>query len=590
MKNSMKRHLILALVVVAMVITTVFAVSAASSTDKYYCPKCKAEVSVYIKETVEPKCESEGYNIIACNGVRKDENGNEFNCEYVFQEIRADKTSATGHKYEDITYVKPEADSSYYEARSYCKNSGCNLYTTKGGATNPIKYHKVTFVNLCTTKTLTDLKYTKLATEWQGSTIAERYIAKGSSLSNIGAKRDADYNYGEYKLVGWTTNIADAYPDATGLDYAKYTTTVAIAKDDTVADRTVYAVFQPVEVQYTISFYAGKILSGTLPKITVTHGKSIVLPDSYKHEKADDMTYRYSFSHWAVQDHSDVEISNGTPIYGKMNLAAIFTPIAKEYKFAYYLSYTDEKVNTPVKIGGEAVTDIVCPATGKRPVNGLDMNKEATDDLKALYSYSTLEYDYKFTGKWIVANGQAAGRELDLNNLDLSKMLDTVASSNPIILLPKYKAIERLYSIEIKAGFIDDMDATEHPTEATLQITDDSGLVLTQKLTRNPEDPYFRYTAKVPYTDKYYRISVVSGAYAGSAESEYIESKGRFSNVVFDMERKGKDHCNCLCHSLIKPIWVKVLNVVYSLFGKKIVCCDDLFAENGHLLNYTAND
>ena len=135
------------------------------------------------------------------------------------------------------------------------------------------------------------------------------------------------------------------------------------------------------------------------------------------------------------------------------------------------------------------------------------------------------------------------------------------------------------------------MDATQHPTKATLQITDASGnLVLTKTLTRESDYPYYVYTAKVHYTDKYYKISVSSDAYAGSKESSYSETKGKFSNVVFDMERKGKDACNCFCHSLIKPIWIKVLNVVYSLFGKKIVCCDDLFAENGHLLNYTAND
>ena len=595
MKKSMKKHLILALVVMAMVLTTVFAVSAATSTEKYYCPECKTDVTVNIYEIVAPTCEAEGYSKLECNGVNEDGTP----CGYKFKEIKADKRPATGHKLSsDITYVKPSSDSNYYEGRAYCKNEGCELYTTKGGTTNPIKYHKVTFVNLCTTKDVIDKGYTKLADKYysfdnaeesQNCILAVKYIEEGKSVENIGAKRDADLVYGAYELVGWTTDKAEAMPETADIEknYSGYTTNVAIAADDTIADRIVYAVFKPLDVTYTIAFYDdnGKLISGNLPSIKAKHGKPIQLSASYKHEKADDMTFRYDFSHWAVQSYSDIKIENGTPIYGKMNLKAVFNPVAKKYLLAYYLSDGE----TPVMYNGVAAVDEVCPGDGIGATKGLAMN---TTYVEGLYSYSTREYDYKFTGKWIVANGQAAGIELDLNNLDLSNMLDTVASNNqPIILVPKYQAIERLYPIDIVVGYIDDIDETQHPTKATLQITDASGnLVLTKTLTRNPEDAYYKYTAKVPYTDKYYRVSVVSDAYAGSAESSYSETRGRFSNVVFDMERKGKDDCNCFCHSLIKPIWIKVLNVVYSLFGKKIVCCDDLFAENGHLLNYTAND
>ena len=588
MKKSMKKHLILALIVVAMVLTTVFAVSAATSTEKYYCPECQTDVTVNIHEIVEPTCEAEGYSILECNGVREDENGNEIECDYIFQEIKADKRPATGHKLSsDITYVKPSQDKNYYEGRIYCKNKDCELYTTKGGVENPTKYHKVTFVNEYVTKTTEDLGYTKLATAYYSYNNAEeaekcvhtvKYVVEGQSVTNTSAKREADRNYGEYELIGWQNR-------ANG-ENVNYSDTFEVGKDSP-ADWTVFARFAGKTIVYTIDFYAGKRISGTIGSLKVTHGTPIAsLKQTW--EKEDDMTSRYEFDHWTVQGY-DIKIAEGSYVYGKMNLEAVFNPIAKKYSFAYYHYYNSKDDNKPVMFNGSAATDEVCPGDGIGATKGLAMNTTYVD---GLYGYSTREYDYKFTGKWIVANGQAAGRELDLNNLDLSNMLDTVASKNqPIILIPKYQPIQRLYSLSIKVGYIDDMDETQHPTKATLQITDASNnLVATAKLTRTADYPYYVYTAKVPYTDKYYKVAVDSDAYAGSEDVSYSETLQGYPEVVFDMDRKGKDDCNCFCHSLIKPIWIKVLNVIYSLLGKKIVCCDDLFAENGHLLNYTAND
>ena len=566
MKKSMKKHLILALVVIAIAVTAVFAVSAAPNVG-LNCPTHGANAQYYIVTQIET-CEHDRTYTYKCN---------------VCNAVLATETVPGTMKKHDYERKYILVDNEYYKAVDDCKTCVHKINELEG------KYHKVTFINQFATDNVTNYGYVKLANSYKDLELAVKYVKEGTSVTNISAQRAADVNYGKYELIGWS--------DTPNSETADYDTTIEIAEDDKVADHTVYAVFKPVDVKYIISFYDdnGRLISGTLPSIRVAHGTAInfdsVEYKKYKElEKADDMTYRYKFSHWVVQDHSDVTVGSTTPIYGEMNLKAVFNSIAKEYKFAYYLSYKDKEHNVPVMINGSAVTDIVSPAVDKGPKNGLEMNKSATG-LEALYGYSDLVNDYKFTGKWIVVNGQAAGRELDLSNLDLSKMLDTVATTEPIILIPKYKAIQKLYPIEIKAGYIDDMDATEHPTEATLQITDASGnLVLTQKLTRKPEDANYKYVAKVPYTDEYYKIAVVSGAYAGSETSTYIAARDQFSYVEFDMERKGKDDCNCFCHSLIKPIWLKVLNLIYSLFGKKIVCCDDLFAENGHLLNYTAND
>ena len=567
MKKSMKKHLILALVVIAIAVTAVFAVSAAPNVN-LSCSVHGANIQYYVDTEIET-CEHDRIYTYRCT---------------ICDAVLATETVPGTMKKHDYERQYILVDNEYYKAVNDCKTCVLEVVELEG------KYHKVTFVNNYDTNTVKDYGYVKLADSYKDLELAVKYVKEGTSVTNISAQRAADIVYGGYELIGWS--------ETSKSETAEYGTTIEIAEGDTKADRTVYAVFKPLTVEYIISFYddTGRLISGTLPSIRVAHGKAInfdsVEYKKYKElEKADDITYRYEFSHWVVQEHSNITVGSTTPIYGQMNLKAVFNSNAKEYKFAYYLSYTNKDVNSPVMINGSAVTDIVSPAVDKGPKNGLDMNKAATDELKALYGYSDLVNDYKFTGKWIVVNGQASGRELDLSNLDLSKMLDTVATTEPIILIPKYKAIQKLYPIEIKVGYIDDMEATEHPTEATLQITDASNnLVLTQKLTRNPEAANYKYTAKVPYTDKYYKISVVSGAYAGSETSSYIAAREHFSNVEFDMERKGKDACNCFCHSILKPIWVKVLNVIYSLFGKKIVCCDDLFAENGHLLNYTAND
>ncbi|MCQ2462703.1 MAG: hypothetical protein MJ177_04770 [Clostridia bacterium] len=46
--------------------------------------------------------------------------------------------------------------------------------------------------------------------------------------------------------------------------------------------------------------------------------------------------------------------------------------------------------------------------------------------------------------------------------------------------------------------------------------------------------------------------------------------------------------CMCICHSIVGPIWIKILNLLYSLFNIRYVCCNDMFATHGDKLKYTA--
>ena len=594
MKKSMKKYLILSLVVMAILVTTIFVTSASNAT--FVC-SIEGHKNANTTLVIEPaSCNKDRIRHYYCN-AQVTENGVTKSCNKYLGYI-VDNDTALEHKYES-KFVNVNGE--YYKAQEVCKN--CKNEKDLAG-----RYHKVSFVNCCDTKTLYNNGYTKLVTEWQETVVFEDYYKEGDDIKNISAKRAADYDYRSYSLYGWTYDKSVAGPEVTGLDYSLYSKEFKIAENNNVADHTVYAVFGPSPKvngvdpnTYVVSFYSeGRILSGTLPKIYVDHGKGIQIPENYKHKKQEDATYRYEFSHWAVQGHSNVVVANGTKIYDAINLEAVYIANPKVYLFKY--CYSDG--TAIIDKNGNEVEDFVSPGKDdyEGPVNGLRMNRFASD-YPALYSNATASAEelrrteYKFTGKWIVMNGQAAGREINLSNIDLSNMLDIVSSSGqPILLEPKYTELERLYPLAIKVGFAEDIDPERLPTEATIQITDASNnLVLTKTITREATDAYFLYTAKVPYTDKNYRVSIVSGAYAGSSETKYHDSLDiyedngpGFGGVNFDMERKGKDACNCFCHSLIKPIWIKVLNFVYSLFGKKIVCCDDLFAENGHLLNYNA--
>ena len=51
---------------------------------------------------------------------------------------------------------------------------------------------------------------------------------------------------------------------------------------------------------------------------------------------------------------------------------------------------------------------------------------------------------------------------------------------------------------------------------------------------------------------------------------------------------QNKDRCTCACHSFIGGIWVTCLNLMYTLFKVKYVCCYDMYATHGSKLAYSA--
>ena len=48
----------------------------------------------------------------------------------------------------------------------------------------------------------------------------------------------------------------------------------------------------------------------------------------------------------------------------------------------------------------------------------------------------------------------------------------------------------------------------------------------------------------------------------------------------------GGSNCHCICHSFLGGFWISILNMIYRLFGRKIVCCYDMFATHGDRLIY----
>ena len=98
-----------------------------------------------------------------------------------------------------------------------------------------------------------------------------------------------------------------------------------------------------------------------------------------------------------------------------------------------------------------------------------------------------------------------------------------------------------------------------------------------------------RYEISVASTDEKYegKKTLYWSVYTTMYDSVNNKMK---SNILVDTSiRDGYNqsvNCNCLCHGILKGLWVRVLNILYSLFKVKYECCPHMHAELGDLLAY----
>ena len=627
MKKSIKKYLIIAFVIMAVVLTTVFAVSAATTTVSYKCGKCGRPLSpVYSPAQCEAD-EREDYICTTSNCKNKDQ---------VLYTVTYENT-ALGHEATVKNYTlktDEQTGETYYTLTLSCVRKCGYKEVDEYEKDKPYKYYAVTFVNPCVTvKKLSTCVYDTVADTTLNGDIAgvykeveldTRYIRENSSVTIETAYRDDDKKFGGYVLAGWTTDKAYATPGAyeSNIKAADFSTEVLVPIGTPQADYKVYAVFAPDKtLTHTVRFYDDTGFEFQEYKISVPHGENLSARDAkiYTPEKADGYGARYTFSHWIWKKDGKSEIKLSDAVYESINLDARFAEIPKEYKLKYFYKDGKTPVNFKVEkvIGtGESMVTllgdiedtvtVVADANGKKmnPVNGLALNaltyipdNSANNDVyNNLFKYSERDYDYLFTGKWIV---YGTGVTFDLENMAFNGALDSEQTGTEdggvgyIKLVPQYKQVTRLYPIDVIVSFDD--DGAPHPEEVYVQLTDangefKAGATYTSESTNNiVKDEkgkflYYKDTFFVPYSSKYV-VSASAKAYAGSKEPAF--SGSGFPGAHIELVRGEAAECSCLCHSILKPIWVKILNLLNTLFGLKVVCCDDMYANIGHLLNYT---
>lgn len=623
MKKSMKKCLILAVVIIAMIAMTI-AVSAATTS---FCSECGKNVNLVQISYGQPTCQADGYVVYGCAIHRK--------------EITRDSNEGSMLNHQYTWGYELAGDHYEYVGRCQRKISAtpCNHKEVKlDSENNPIKYHKVTFINpFATNATLADCKYTTVVdlgaeNPYKTVVLDSQYIEAGDEASYIGSViRDKDKQFAGYRFLGWaseaklnSTAVAAADFDEIDAYKANITSNGAYVNQDlrdalygengqeriymddgfdvpvdgepTKADYNVYAVFDVKAVDaYTVRFYYDNGLEINDYSIKLGHGDT--LENSHKGKipsKGDTEGYRYTFSHWVVKN-TNYEVKLKDNIYGNVDLQARFSAIPKTYLLKYF--YSD---GTPIVLDGKEVYDTITVAPdneGKKepPTNGLALvnmipNEGNMDVYNKLFKNSTIQYDYLFTGNWIVSGTNVV---FDLNNMDFSSVLDREQTDGYIKLIPETVQNTRLYPVEIFIEYIN--DGAVHSTDVYLTIKTTDGVFIAGKnftekdvlVDKETGTKYFRYETYVPYASEY-EIIATSDAYSGKMMTTFYGSG--FTTVKVVMERTGRDDCSCLCHSILKPIWVKILNLLNTLFKIKVVCCDDMYANIGDLLNYTPNN
>ncbi|MCI6770479.1 MAG: hypothetical protein MR567_00720, partial [Oscillospiraceae bacterium] len=533
----------------------------------------------FVSTLYHPTCTESGFTILACKGCGKT--------------IRTDFVPAYGHKYdegvyEDATcttpggirytctntnpngtpcghsylvkdteplghiwgawhYVEhPTVKDAYAKQRDCTRGTCTAIEYERGKMANEDDinvYYKVEFFNPWTTDTYYELNNgrTKLAKTYKTAKVNEAYYLVGDEVtypSNILPKREKDYTWGGYKLIDWTY-------DEHGQTDSALNDMKSITKN-----MTVYAEFEGYDVYYKVAFWS----EGTRLTIdeVILHGHAAQYPfDPPK--KDENLQYKYEFTGWDY---------DYTAVYDSVAICAKYKQIAKSYNIVYCDWNGTELASETFQYG----------AAAKNNPTGLTKTADAT-------------YIYEFSGKWQTQPGKE--EYIDLNHLTVpvgTKEGDTIK------VYAKYYHKAKNYTVNIHGYGIN----KEIIPGATVQIFNSSGqIVTTTKLDENSD-----VTINLTY-DTSYQIMIVDDS--GNVGVKDVELNTSMKDETTGMLRPtevtiyldkyeepdhGGSDCHCICHSFLGRFWISILNLIYRLTGRKIVCCYDMYATHGDQLLY----
>ncbi|MGN1194554.1 MAG: hypothetical protein ACI4SB_03640, partial [Acutalibacteraceae bacterium] len=526
----------------------------------------------FVSTIVYPNCTEAGFTILACKGCGKairtdfvpayghkydegvyedatctEPGGIRYTCTNVDSEgtpcgysYLVKDTEPLGHSWGEWHYVDhPTVDGAYAKQRE-CTRGGCTaIEYERGKMENPDDvnvYYKVEYYNPWTTDEYYVLNNgrTKLAKTYKTAKVEEAYFIAGTEATypnSILPVREKDYTWGAYKLIDWTYDEVGQTDSA--LEDLKSVT----------ENMKVYALFEGYDVYYKVRFWSGSTPL-TIEEV-VLHGHAAQYPFDDP-TKADNLHYKYEFTGWDY---------DYTAIYDSVGICALYNEIPKTYTMVYCdwngveLAREDFEYSAPAQ---NAPTDLTRPA-------------DAT-------------YIYAFSGMWQTQPGKE-----EYINLDSLTVPENTPEGAEVKVYAKYYQKAREYSVTIYGYGING----ENIPGATVQILNSNGyLVTTSKLDENSSAKFL-----LKYDTSY--TVIVNDDSGNVGEVPFVLPTDPKDPKYIDVNLKqyedpdhGGSDCHCICHSFLGGFWISMLNLIYRLFGKKIVCCYDMYATHGDQLVY----
>ena len=611
MKRATKKHLSLVLAVLMLLTSVGFNVIAADNHQH----KLEMNNPQYYK-VVNPTCEDRGYT--------------EFYCVFCDEVADIDNyKDALGHQFGDYMYEEVEGGFNKYQVctREYTYNGelvtcGAKSYDMDGD--KKALYHSVTFINNKVTASLDpEITYTDVAKEFKSEELYTCYVKHGEAAVFEGKNipyRGKTVNFSSYEYIGWTEDSTfeptekDNGSDEKCFDLSKITKNTVL-----------YPVFVGYNTTHMVVFY-NSTTNITYPQ-NVVHGKSAKFSyngDLYSPPpKKDDIVNYYKFTGWSTERNQTSGISNDVietiPIYGDVHFFPTYEPVAKRYTLEFY----DESGKNLLKYkDGYAVFNYV-----NLDVNFYENEKPIYEEIlnfskTKLSKQGDKTYYYEWTGKWKVmrADDTIGGfvdfSDFKMADIDIIYNVDSEGNtvyfpddfaddgitedgrepSKTIRLVPVFDRRLVVYTADIEMLIPNGEDEDYFRGDAVVHVVANNGQLVASGKTDAKGMFRCDLNYQAPFT---VTIATSDSKYVGTAQiydlnkpannTGNIDDEAQLNKCRVQMELNPEyiSHCSCIHHNaLLQPIFVRLLNILYTFFNVKYVCCYDMAATIGPLLDY----
>ena len=463
---------------------------------------------------------------------------------------------ALGHSWGEWQY---EASGDVFYKYRQCER--CKIKEYEVDENNKrVEYYQVTFVNPWATDKYETLNNgrTKLAISYKEEVIGKTYVTKGQTAEYEGDTpiREADRAYGAYNFEGWTA------------DKANNGNAVASIANVT-ANTTVYAkLVNGKDVYYRVVFFNADGTRLTDEQV-ILHGHAAQYPWDNP-TMGRNMFTKFTFKGWDY----DIEHIYNALFENNNGIKAVYDEEMKQYKVVYH-GYDEREVidSEVVRYGDQLVKNNF---TG----NEASLNKPA--DRTYLYSFSGWRmsngYAMDFRGGFTIPTSWAPYEYVE-GNEDIEGATDM--QKGIVHLYPTYYQKKIMYPITVIGLDIGGLDV---PEGSLVQVFEQGGQLVTTGRMKADGTCDFNLEYGV------YRICINSGDDAGFSNYFDVADRSGVPVVVSVKASEDINHpaekCTCICHSFLSGIWITFHNIIYRLFGKKIVCCYDMYAIHGDKLVY----